>query len=364
MKKIVVYVDSMAPAGGIERVIANLANNWIEKYSVEIIVKDKGEVFYELKENIKIISIDTPLLLNMKSKKSRAINLFKSIILSHIKLKKVLIQEKPDFIYTANPINSLEIFLLGSKYLNKLIISEHGSKYGYNKFYNFIKKIVYPKAYKLSVPTKLDTELYLQEGYPSVYIPHLATFKSGSLNDLNDKTVLNIGRLTNDKQQLKLLNIWSNLSKQNKIGQWKLLIVGKGEEKEKLQKFIYNHNIQNSVKIVPPTPKIHEIFKKASIFAFTSKYEGFGMVLLEAMSFGIPCIAFDCPSGPRDIIVDNFNGYLIENDNLDQFSMQLEKLMCNENNIRIKMGKYALETVDKWNNGKILDEWDKLFEGG
>lgn len=362
MKKIVVYVDSMAPAGGIERVISNLANSWVKKYSIVLVVKDAGEVFYTLDENILVKSLNLPLEINMqKSKVSRIFGFMKSIVSTHFALKKLLMSENPDFIYTANPLNSLEVFLLGKRYLNKLIISEHGSKFGYNDVYNYIKKMVYPKARYISVPTIMDTELYKQEGYPAVYIPHITTFSNTKMNHLTNKTILNVGRLTNDKRQSLLIELWAEFIKEENVHDWKLTIVGRGENEDALKTQIMNLGITENVEIIKPTPKINEIYQKASVFAFTSKYEGFGMVLLEAMSFGIPCVSFDCPSGPRDIINNGIDGFLIPEGEREEWKRKLGVLIRDESK-RKAMGNAAFNKTMAWDNQKILSQWDGIFK--
>ena len=362
MKKILIYIDSMNPAGGIERVIANLTNQWIKKYKVSLIVKDIPEPFYHLDSDISIISIKNPINLDMYNRFSRITELIKNVITSHKSLKKNIDNVNPDIIYTANPINSLEIMLLGKKYLNKLIISEHGSKFGYNRIYVLLKKIVYPFAYKISVPTTLDTESYQQEGYPAIFIPHLSTFKDMKKTDYNNKFILNIGRLTSDKQQIKLLKIWENIVKENKNGNWQMKIVGCGEERQKLWSYIKKNNLENTVRIYDPIKNVNQLFLSSSIFAFTSRHEGFGMVLLEAMSFGVPCISFDCPSGPRDIVDDNVNGYLIENMNSEMYKEKLVKLM-KDKKLRKKFGENAYIKANNWDNQKILNKWDELITG-
>lgn len=360
MKKILIYIDSMKAAGGIERVISNLVNNWVEKYSILILVKDEAESFYNLDARIQIETIRKPLKLNMQSRLSRIISLIKNIFISHRDLKKVIGICNPDIIYTANPVNSLEICLLGKKYSRRLIISEHGSKFGYNGIYNLIKKFVYPRAYKISVPTTLDTKLYKEEGLPAVFIPHLSTYKNDQKADCENKQILNVGRLTRDKQQIDLLKIWNSIVMEKKHGDWRLLIVGRGEEEPSLRKYIDENRLSDTVTIVNPNKDIAEIFKLSSIFAFTSQYEGFGMVLLEAMSFGVPCISFNCPSGPRDIIDDGINGYLIDNRNFEEYKTKLLDLMGNDNR-RKKLGEASFIKANNWDNKEILRKWDDLF---
>ena len=174
---------------------------------------------------------------------------------------------------------------------------------------------------------------------------------------MNTKIVLNVGRLTADKRQDELLRIWSQIKEKNG---WELWIVGDGEEKDNLNELIKALSIEDSVKLIPASKEIEKIYKQASIFALTSKCEGFGMVLIEAMAFGVPCIAYDCPSGPRDIIINGDNGLLIPN-NLDmQYINKLQDLLTNHIKL-VEMGNGAYKTVNNWDNETIITEWSKIF---
>ena len=363
MKKVLVYINSMAPAGGIERVVANLVNVLVEENTLKIILltKDNKKSFYDLKQKIEIRTLNNYLKMDLtKTKFVRALKNFENIIKGNIKLKNELKKIKPDYIYVTSPLEALEICLAKSP-KNKLIISEHGSKFGYNKVYDIIKKIIYPKAYKVIVPSKMDTELYLKEGCLAEYIPHLNTFKSKKINDLKNKVVLNIGRYTNDKQQDLLIDIWNEVYLKNDIKDWKLHIVGKGENEKKLQNKINGYKLEECIKLFPPKKKVEEYLEKASIFAFTSKYEGFGMVLLEAMSFGIPCISFDCPSGPRDIVENEKNGYLVEDGDSVDYCKKLEYLMKNYEK-REEFSKECIKKIEEWDNEKIIELWKNIFK--
>jgi len=361
MKKILIYVDSMNPSGGIERVIANLSNQWVKHFNIVLLVKDNKKSFYSLDKNVEYRTLNCPLKINYLNRLLRGFGFLKSIFQSHYKLKRFLKKEKPNFIYTSSIINSLEVLMQGSQYSQRLIISEHGSFYGYNSIYMKLKKYVYPRAYKLSVPTTMDTEIYLKCGYPAVYIPHLSTFTSvGKRSELKNRIVLNVGRLTSDKQQLKLLQIWKKVSEKNNGFDWILQIVGKGEEEANLKNYVNKNNMNNNVEFVKPTENIGHYFNNASIFAFTSRNEGFGMVLLEAMSFGVPCISFDCPSGPRDLITCE-NGFLIENNNTVEFVEKLQ-LLIKKYELRENMGQKAYEKAKNWDNDSIVQAWIDLFE--
>lgn len=360
MKNILIFINSMKTAGGIERVVANLANVWSKKYNVTILVKDECESFYELNENIKIQSLNSPLRLNMHNRFQRVWSLFLNIINSRKKIKRYLKENQFDYIYVTSPFNSLLLYLSSKSSFKKLIISEHGSELAYNKVYKILKKYLYPKAYSVSVPTTLDTESYLKQNFNAIYIPHLSTFQKTLPNKLDTKIVLNIGRLTSDKQQILLLKIWNELHKDNDLDGWRLIIVGKGEEEKKLRDYISLNKLENVVEIMEPTKNIELVYKEASIFAFTSRYEGFGMVLLEAMSYGIPCVSFDCPSGPRDIVKDNINGFLVPCYDAKIFKEKLLCLMKNDEKL-IYFGKNAYRIAEQWDNEKIINKWDYLF---
>lgn len=359
MKKILIYINSMIPAGGIERVVANLSNAWIKKYKVIIVVKDTPKSFYEVDKNIKIKSLNNPLVLNMDKRISRIYSIIRNSATTVVKLRKLLSELNPDYIYTTNPVNTLEIMLSGEN-SGKLVASEHGSIYGYNSVYNLLKKIIYPRVYKLSVPTRLDTTSYQNRKYPAVYIPHITTFNSNSRNNLQEKRILNIGRFTKDKQQQVLLSIWNKILSDEKFIDWTLVLVGKGEERSKLLEYIELNDLNRNVEVVEPIRNVEKYFKSVSLFAFTSRFEGFGMVLLEAMSFGIPCVSFNCPSGPRDIISDGKDGYLVEPNNEVEFTGKLKRLML-DINLRKEMGEAAFVKANGWDNNLILSEWDQIF---
>ncbi len=357
-KRIVVYINTMNASGGIERVVSNLLVEWCQIYDVTLLVKDNMESFYSIPETVKMMSIDEPLVLNMHNRISRIRTVASNTIKVIKKLKKFLKETEFDYLYTVTPLNSLEFYLASRKIMKKMVISEHASAFAVNKIYQIIKRYIYPKAYCISVPNKMDCEVYEKWGCNTVYIPHLVTFKNRTKNMLDQKIVLNVGRLTSDKRQDDLLRIWKNVKDKNG---WRLRIVGSGEEKEKLLNLISDLELDDSVELIEHTKDIDKIYREASLFAFTSRMEGFGMVLLEAMSFGIPCISYDCPSGPRDVIVNGKNGYLVENNNQDDFSTKLEFLM-HENTNLIDLSNNAFCTSNNWDNHKILKRWIEIYK--
>lgn len=360
MKKILVYYDSMNRKGGVERVIANLFNNLVNIYDITLLTCDEKESAYILDKRIRTISMKRDRTLNMKkSKFYRCCQILLSLHYNHNFLKKMI--DNYDYIYVATPLTSLEIFLLGKKAQKKLVVAEHASYYACNSVYKLIRNIVYPNVYCLSVPTKTDTEIYFKKGFPAIFIPHLKSFKAISKKDNFNKTAINIGRFTSDKQQLLLLKIWKNLKDKDNLNGWKLQIIGDGELKNDLLEYIEKNNMNQVAEILNSTPYIEKIYKSSDLFLFTSKLEGFGMVLLEAMSFAIPCISFDCDSGPRDIIENDKNGFLIPVSDEKEFESKVN-LIINDLGKLKELSNGALNKVKQWDNSSILEKWYEIFQ--
>ena len=359
MKKIIVFINSMSAPGGIERVVSNLLAVWKDKYELTLLVKDDAnDSFYEIPAGVKRASLNEPLALDMKDRLQRIRAVYGNAVKSHSKLKRFLKEHDYDYIYTTTSLNALEVYMADPSGRGKLVVSEHASAFAVNRVYKAIKRFVYPKAACISVPNKTDCAVYEGWGCSTMYIPHLFTFPAGEKNALDTKIALNVGRYTADKRQADLIRIWSSLKDRNG---WKLWIVGKGEEEENLRRLISELGAEDSVELKGPTTAIADVYRQASLFLFSSWMEGFGMVLLEAMAFGIPCISYDCPSGPRDVVADGVNGYLVENNDKEGFAKRLQEYISGPEELRQRLGEGAFDTVKNWDNNAIAAEWDKLF---
>lgn len=356
---ILIYLNSLQPSGGIERVIATLSNKLSDKYEVTILVKDESISFYKLNEYIKLMSLNNALVLNMDHQLSRMISISMSFVKTYKLLKAFLRKNSFDHYYVAHPLNALE-FHLARGIDKQTIVAEHGSQTAYNVVYRKIKKWLYPRARIYVVPTKTDTTLYENMGLPAIYIPHFRSELDYVKAERIGKTVLTVGRFTAVKQQMLLLSAWNDIVKDKPELDWKLQIVGKGELQTVMESYITLNHLQNRVQILPPTKEIDVYYKNASFFVLTSSSEGFGMVLLEAISFGLPCVSFDCPSGPRDVIKNNVNGMLIEQNNLTEFKIAMLKLMQDTESLRL-MGDRAYRDSFDWTDEKVIDKWHSIL---
>ena len=128
---------------------------------------------------------------------------------------------------------------------------------------------------------------------------------------MRSKLILSIGRLSNEKNFIHLLMAWNKIFK--KYPDWKLHIVGEGNKKDEMMAYIESNEMEECCMILPFTNNVHKHYSEAQIFVLSSLFEGLPMVLLEAQQYGIPCVSYDCETGPRDIIVDGENGFLVKN---------------------------------------------------
>ena len=355
-KSILIYFNSLKPAGGIERVISTLANKLIEFYDITILVNDEPISFYHFDDRIVFKSLKNNVQFDMTSKIKRILTAIKVLINHNVKLKNYLKKNTFDYYYLAHPLNVLEFYLARGVSKKDTIITEHGAPDAYNLIYKWIKKSLYSKSMIYIVPTKSDTSYYLNKGYPACYIPHFRSDLHYEKSKLNSNIAISIGRFTDVKQQIILLKLWDNLVNIRKIVDWKLYLIGNGELEFQFSEFIKDKNLNDHVFLIPPQSNVECFYKKASMFLLTSKSEGFGMVLLEAISFGLPCISFDCPSGPRDIIVDNFNGFLIPPNDSIAFEKAIIRVISNKNLMK-QMGKNSADLSLQWDDEKLLNKW-------
>ena len=145
------------------------------------------------------------------------------------------------------------------------------------------------------------------------------------------------------------------------LSQWQLIIVGDGVLKKEIESKVKALNLQDSIILKPFTKDIEREYLSASIYAMSSHWEGFGMVLAEASSYGLPCIAFDIKTGPSDIIENEKSGFLVADNDLQGYADKLMLLMRDEN-LRQNFGTKAKRVVsEKFSKEVVMKEWEKLF---
>ena len=359
MKHLILYVNSMKPSGGIERVVATLAARLSGICRVTVLVKDEPETSYALPPHVALVSLGCPLQLAMElSRLRRAANLLRHLLYAPRKLRQAADNLHADYLYVTTPYACLEAWLARIPRA-KVIISEHGARGNFNRCYRLLKRLLYRKYPVHVVPTQTDYEWYEARRFPSVCIPHFRSPLPYEQSRQTENVVLNIGRLTDDKQQLLLLNMWRQALRQEGIAGWKLRIVGQGENYQKLWDYIQANQLSPVVELLPPTPNVEQFYRSASVYASSSRSEGFPMVLVEAISFGLPTIAFDCPTGPGEILNDGA-GVLVPLNDEKAFIENLIALLSSKA-LRQQYSDKAFERSASWGDDKILEKWKAIL---
>ena len=333
-------------SGGAERVLVNLANFLSKKYEVYIFTFSNDDSFYELDENITHVKLN--LAKNSKNKFETILNIFKRIKALRDNFKNLDV-----VISFMIHINILSI--IASKLLNKKIIISERIEYSfYGKKINFLKKIFYPFANYLIVLTNEDKKNYKFLKKVEV-IPNPVILPKCS-SDKKEKIILAVGRLDKQKGFDTLIEVFSKIDTD-----YKLYIVGEGKERNNLENLINSLNLKGKVFLVGRQKEIYKWYEKASIFVLASRKEGFPNVLIEAMACGCACIAFDCPSGPGEIIDNMKNGILVENQNKEKLKEAIE-LLIKDKNLREKLSREAVKVREEYSIKKIGEKWEKLIQ--
>ena len=190
-------------------------------------------------------------------------------------------------------------------------------------------------------------------------IPNVVNLnRSGRFSNCQSKSVIFVGRLCLQKDVHSLLHIWSIVHM--RFPEWQLHIFGnRGEETESI--FHAVEGIDTNISIHEPTSQIFDKYMESSMLLLTSIYEPFGLVLPEAMSCGLPVVAFDCPYGPAEIIADGHDGFLIKNRDINIFAEKVCSLIESPE-LRKTMGQAGVQSVQRYDASRIMPMWKDLFE--
>lgn len=374
--KIVYLTPALYMAGGVERVLTLKANYFAEHFGYDItIILTEGcdkPLFYKLSDKIKVINLNIGFeeLWTCSFVKKIFVYLKKQRLFKKA-LTKELMRLRPDITISLlrREINFLNDIKDGSRKIGEL----HVNRANYRNFEandsNCVKSL-FAKFWMRSLVSnlkKLDRFVVLTEEDKSAWpelqnicvIPDPLSFSPTQHSLLTEKRVIAVGRYVYQKGFDLLLQAWTIIEKQ--FSDWELVVFGDGNREP------YEHQMKelgidkNRCHLNGPTADIQKEYVNSSIFAFSSRFEGFGMVLVEAMACGLPVVSFACPCGPKDIVRDGEDGFLVANGNVDDLAQQLMKLMADDN-LRTVFAHRAHQNVQRFNMEHIALRWKTLFE--
>lgn len=374
--KLVYLTPALYMAGGVERVLTLKANYFAEHFGYDvtiILTEGKGKSpFYPLSERIKVVNLDIGFeqLWNCSFLKKIFVYLKKQR-----QYKKALTAELmklcPDI--TVSLLRREINFLIGIKDGSKKIGELHVNRLNYRNFEandtNFIKQL-FAKLWMSSLVKqlkRLDRFVVLTEedmlAWPELQnvsvIPDPLSFVPTAQSSLSVKRVIAVGRYVYQKGFDLLLQAWAKIERQ--CPDWMLVVYGDGD-RAPYEQMMRNLGIDTSRCLLNgPTTDIQREYVNSSLFVFTSRFEGFGMVLVEAMACGLPVVSFACPCGPKDIVRDGEDGFLVENGNIDELVQQLMKLMV-DHRLRTAFARHAQQNAQRFNIEQTALRWKSVFE--
>ena len=374
--KLVYITPALYMAGGVERVLTLKANYFAEHFGYDITIiltegKDKP-LFYPLSDKIKVVNLNIGFeeLWTCSFAKKIFIYLKKQRKFKNA-LTKELMRIRPDITISLlrREINFINDIKDGSRKIGEMHINRANYR-NYNtervsllkklfaKFWSSNLLLYLQKLDKLVVLTERDRESWVELSNV-VTIPDPLSLSPTTSSSLTEKRVVSIARYSHEKGIDLLLKAWSMVQKQ--ISDWRLDVYGDGDRTHYEQLVDELQIDRERCCLHARTDDVEKEYRISSIFVLSSRFEGFGMVLTEAMACGLPVVAFDCPWGPRSIITDGDDGLLVENGNVEALADSLVRLM-GDAALRQRMAANGIKNVQRFSIDYIAECWKDLFE--
>lgn len=358
MKRVCFFIGNMSHSGGTERVTSGLANKLsnCEGYQISILsLVDGLEPFFDLDSKINLFSLY-----------EQKISFKKIFFQTVLKIRKFIKEHNIETLVVVDSISCM--FTVPALYNLKVkhICWEHFNFINNNgvRFREIGRKWAAKYCDYVVTLTNRDKSLWnngleiINAEIVSIANP---TFYENIENEprLDFKRLLSIGHLREVKGFDLLIQAWSKVCVSN--SDWVLRIVGSGEDEKYLKDYAKKLKIYERIEFVSATKKIEQHYEESSFYCLSSRFEGLPMVLLEAQAFGLPIIAFNCDTGPSDVIEDKKNGWLVENGNVDKLAKNIEMAMGVYQNEYADLSRSAKQSSLRFSINTISKEWLKIL---
>ncbi|MBD73944.1 MAG: hypothetical protein CMM96_00405 [Rickettsiales bacterium] len=368
MKKNIVIIISALNMGGAQRVVSILANNWSKSgYKVTLIstFSEQIEKHFIINDNVKILKVkNSPFLSDIP---------FINLIWKLLNLRMLIKAQNPDIVisFLARVNIAAALATIGLK--PPLIICERTWPpfTSLSNNLNWIYKIIFRRVNQIIVQTN-ESKSWLRKNYtfikaeviPNPVVYPLPKEASGVINPTSivspeRKIILASGRFHKFKQFNLLINAFSMIKED--FLDWDLIILGDGEERQHLETLSKEVDVLNRIFLPGSVGNIADWYQRADLFVLSSIVEGFPNVLVEALSYGVPSISFDCDTGPRDIIEDGFNGILVDPNKREIGLRNALSQMINNKKLRSRISQNSLLIRDKYSINNIMSKWDRVL---
>lgn len=356
--RICFFVADITLNGGIERVLSNITTAFAHRKDVSEITivsqyKSNPLLSYSFDPRVKIVYLTDIRYSGKPGSWSRIARHIRNIC----NIRRYFKNNTFDIISSQTFTNTLLLYFAGVD-LRSVIAVEHVYYGYYSSFLRICRKYLYRKLKAVGVLTKYDEKYYKAFLKSVIRIPNPMDVSDKYESELTNHKIIAIGRLEKQKNFTKLVDIFSRIAPI--APSWSLHIYGEGSLYEALQRQIDMSGLSGRIILEGTTRKIEEKIRESAFLVMSSLYEGFGMVLIEAMKNGVPCVSYDCPAGPADIIDNEINGLLVPNQDEKAMEKAIVR-MIRDNDLRKRLGHAALHSVDKFDSDAIADSWMKVF---
>ncbi len=354
--KIVLVTPTLEHGGG-ERFITELANYWSKiKHEVTIIMLRTEESVYAISDEVTLVKLGYARQVNPG--KLKKLNNKKSTFLG---LRRAIAEIQPQFVLSI--LSTTNVFTIAAATFLKTDVFVNDIMSPYRKRSNFeclMRKVFYRRAKGVVALTEIAKEMIHKETKSKniAVIPN--PVKKIILSDTikREKMIINVGRLVTDKGHKYLIDAFADLDDP----EWTLVILGEGYLRQQLEEQVESLGLSDRVLLPGATTEVDLWLNRASIFAFSSISESWGIALTEAMAAGLAVVSFDCDVGPRYIIRDQENGFLVPVRDVTAMTKKLAELIDNEA-LRIRLAKQAQVDADQYKIENVADRMLKFCTG-
>lgn len=360
-KKIVLLCSRLDTPGGIERAVVNTAGLLADQgYSVAIIVADTAGLntsYYPIPSSVQVKWISTDFGIGGKGNSlSRKIRLIQDIR----KLGKAIRHYTPDIVISSEYHLTTAMVLSGGSGKARQLSWEHHplGLIKTNRFWSILKSYSYKKLNGIICLNEKEADTY--RSYAQVHIiPNFILPPHVKCDPALNRQIITVGWLTAVKGADRLPAIAKAILEKNPGWTWK--VAGDGPLKPVLQEFIEKERAGNQLQLVSSADADPaQLYAQSSLLVLLSRTEAFPMVLLEAMSYGLPCISFDCPTGPGMIIQDGVDGLLVEDGQIEKMIAAIDSLV-NNNELRLTYGEAARLNIQRFSAEAVIKKWECIL---
>lgn len=370
--KLVYCISATHNSGGMERVLANKANYLAARgYDITVVTTDQRGLppFFPLDGRIRCVDLGVNYEVNNgKSFLNKLVHFPFKQWRHRRRLSRVLREIRPDV--TVSMFCNDATFLPSIKDGSRKVLEIHFSRFKrlqYDRKGLWRLADVWRNRNEADVVARFDRFVVLTHEDSRYWgklsniavIPNAQTFASDAPAPLEAKTVVAVGRLTYQKGFDLLLQAWAEVCR--RVSGWQLAIVGDGELRSALSAQAESLGLAGCVTFVPAMKDVVAVYRDASVLAMSSRYEGFGMVLLEAQTVGLPVVSFACKCGPSEIVNDGVDGYLVAPGDVDAMADRLVRLM-QDGALRRRMGAHAFANAARFSTDAVMKQWMALFD--